>query len=213
MRIIPTALLAGVGSLALIGAAFAHTPTPTHHVSIRLPNGAVEEIEYSGNIAPHISFRQAPAIQTAYPSPFAMFGPNSPFAAMERISAEMNREAAQLMQQVNAIAAAPLPGPGRLMSADARNMPPGAKGYSFVATLSPNGVCTQSREIITAGPGKAPRMISRSSGSCSPSSRFQVLDAKPFTAAPARHAQIDTAKAEQAKPAPAKLQQVAWLPY
>ena len=115
MRIIPTALLAGVGSLALIGAAFAHTPTPTHHVSIRLPNGAVEEIEYSGNIAPHISFRQAPAIQTAYPSPFAMFGPNSPFAAMERISAEMNREAAQLMQQVNAIAAAPLPGPGRLM--------------------------------------------------------------------------------------------------
>lgn len=139
-----------------------------------------------------------------------MFGPNSPFATTEQISAEMNREAAQLVRQV---APVPLPGPRWLMSADTSNLPLGTKVYSLVATLSFSGVCTPSREIIAARRGQKPHVISRNSGSCTPSPGFSILDEKLFTAARAQRTQLYATKAEQARSAPARVQQVAWVPY
>ncbi len=89
MRIIPTALLAGAGSLVIAGSAAAES-LPAHTMTIQLPDGSIEEIHYTGDTAPQIDV--VPAISAiAAPSPFWAFGPNSPFAAMEQISAAMDR--------------------------------------------------------------------------------------------------------------------------
>ncbi len=45
-------------------------------------------------------------------------------------------------------------------------LPPGTQSYSFVSTLSPSGVCSQSTEIIAKGPAQKPQVITHRSGNC-----------------------------------------------
>lgn len=161
MRILPTTLLAGVASVALAGSVAAHTLT------VRLPDGTTEQIDYSGNVAPQVSF--VPATSVAAPD-FA-FGPNSPFALMQQISAEMDRETAAMMrqmQQLQAVAFQPLPegAGGQPLAVDMTALPRGAETYSFVSTLSPSGVCSQSVEITSSGPGAKPQVVTHRSGNC-----------------------------------------------
>lgn len=169
MRIIPTTLLAGVAAVALAGTAFAHTLT------VQLPGGATEYIHYSGDVAPQISFGTTPI--AASPSrdfgvrDFGVrdFGPGSPFAFMQQISAEMDREAAAMMSQMNqlqSVALHQMANGGQPLAVAMTNLPPGAQSYSFVSTLSGNGVCTQSMEITSQGPGQKPQVVTHSSGNC-----------------------------------------------
>jgi hypothetical protein len=155
MKVIPTMLLAGVASVALASTVAAHTLT------VQLPDGTVEHIDYAGDVAPRVSFVPAPA------SPAAdWFGPNSPFVLMRQIAAQMDREADAMMRQMHALAVQPLAGPGQPIEVDLTRLPPGTQSYSFVSTLSPNGVCSQSTEIISKGPGQKPQVITHSSGNC-----------------------------------------------
>jgi hypothetical protein len=161
MRIIPTALLAGVASVALAGVAFAHSLT------VQLPGGATEHITYAGDVAPQISFGPTPIAA----EPTWDFGANSPFALMQQISAEMDRETAAMMRQMDqlqAIALRPMAtGSVQPLEVNMTNLPRGAQGYSFVSTMSSGGVCTQSMQITSNGPGQKPRVITHSSGNCS----------------------------------------------
>src|SRR5579863_8308821 len=95
MRTLRTALLAGVAASAigLSGAALAESPQ-THVMTVRLPDGGVEEIRYTGDVPPQIVFAAGPASTDVFAPLPSFFGPGSPFAALDRISAEMDRQAA-----------------------------------------------------------------------------------------------------------------------
>jgi hypothetical protein len=157
------ALLAGAAAVALAGlagAAAAQNPT-SHVVTIALPGGGVEEIQYSGNVAPRIDFLPASAASFA-PMP-SMFGPNSPFATLDRISAEMDRQAASLLAEARMLAREP----SQFGEAAMQSLPPGSRSYSYVASFNGNNVCTQSMTVTSQGNGQPPKVVTHSSGDCS----------------------------------------------
>jgi hypothetical protein len=193
MRIVPTALLAGVASVALAGIAFAHTLT------VQLPGGATENITYTGDVPPQISFGPTPIAA----SPDGDFGSSSPFTFMQQISAEMDRETAAMMRQMDqlqAIALRPMANSGQPLEVDMTNLPRGAQSYSSVSTLSSGGVYTQSIQITSNGLGQKPQVVTHSSGNCgvaaAPSATNAAApDIAPATAQAQRQAQSYQANA------------------
>lgn len=165
MRTLRTALLAGVAAIAagVSGAALAQSPQ-SHVMTVRLPGGGVEEIRYTGDVPPQVVVGEAPAATDVFAPMPSLFGPRSPIAALDRISAEMDRQAALMFRQADAMAAQARS--GQLSEAATGNLPPGSADYSFVSTMSGNGVCTRSVEITSSGNGSPPRVVSHSSGNC-----------------------------------------------
>ncbi len=162
MRMSLRSVLAG-GAAVLAAAAL--TPAlagdgQVHVLSVQLPDGRVEQIRYMGDVPPRVVLMLAPAAEMA-PMMVA-----DPFAAMERISAMMQQQEAVMLRQVQAMETAPegmLPG-----------LPPGASGYSFVSTMSGNGVCMRSVQITYNGDNVAPKMVSSTSGDCGPAHGAQA---------------------------------------
>lgn len=163
MSLSRTALRAGVAALAVVGfAGIAAAQTlQTHVMTVRLPGGGVEQIRYVGNTPPRIYINDGPAVVAAMPS---LFGPDSPFAEMERISAAMDREADRMFREAAAVAASPV----ALTPAALGSLPAGAHEYSFVSTMTGNGVCSRSVEITSQGNGAPPRVVTHTSGDCGP---------------------------------------------
>ena len=94
-----TAALIGAAVLAAAGLAGASAGelARTHVLTVRLPDGSIEQIRYQGDQPPRISFSEEPAPLL---SPLVVsFGPDSPFAVLDRMSAEMDREAAALWNE------------------------------------------------------------------------------------------------------------------
>src|ERR1700748_294245 len=125
LRILPAALLAGVAPVAFVGTVAAHTLT------LQLPDGTTEQITYSGDVAPQVSFTPAPATPAAARQNMAQqnmdwaFGPQSPFALMQQIAAQMDRDADAMMRQMQEIAAQPLAGPGQPIQIQTTKLAPG----------------------------------------------------------------------------------------
>lgn len=168
MRVLRTSFLAGVASVALGAAALAQTP-PTHVMTVALPGGGTAQIAYTGNVAPQVSINDVqgtPAPLAAFaPLPVAQFfGPGSPFAQLDRISAEMDRQAAVMFQQARQLAAEARS--GQLTETALHNLPPGSQGYTFISTMSGNDVCSQSVEITRPASGGPPHVVTHSSGDC-----------------------------------------------
>jgi hypothetical protein len=200
MRILPNSLLAGVAAIAIgfSGAAFAQGPQ-SHLMTVALPDGGVAQIRYTGNVAPRISFSEQPA-WFDMPAVFApMLGPASPFAALDRISAAMDREMTAMMRQANALSAAAQS--GRLEATALRDLPPGSTGYSFISTMSGNGVCSRSVEITSTGNGP-PQIVRHSSGNCAAVGSGTLPTVAPPTTAPA--------PVRTSAPAPASRPDVVW---
>jgi hypothetical protein len=163
-----TAILASAALLAvtgIAGTAAAHSLSRDSHVlTVQLPDGSLERIHYTGNHPPAVSFTDpfdavfAPAGDT-----FALV---SPFAEMERISAAMDRETTTMLREASQLNQMAFRAPGQF-SVDFRNLPRGAQGYSMVRILSGGHVCTRSMEYFSQGPGKPPRIESKTSGNCS----------------------------------------------
>src|SRR5690348_5197074 len=139
-------------------------------MTVAVPGGGVAQIRYVGDVPPQIVVAPAPA---AFPDAFgawmpvasmpvasmpvasmpvasmpgaSMFGPDSPFAMMDRIAAEMDRRAAAMFRYAEAMTDRANAGG---LAETASTMPSGAvpfggESYSFVSTLSGNGVCSQS---------------------------------------------------------------------
>lgn len=156
MRFTRNMLIAGAAAVALAGAAIAAKEANTHVLSIALPDGSIEQVHYSGDVAPKVVMVPAASIA---PTAFfdATFGPDSPFAAMDRISEQMNRQAEAMLRQAATMAAQP----------DGADMPAGSFHYTMVSTSSGGKGCSQSVQVTSAGEGQQPKVIRTSSGDCS----------------------------------------------
>jgi hypothetical protein len=161
MRTFRTALLAGVGALMLSGAlSGAAAGQDTHVMTVRLPGGEVERIRYSGDVPPQVVVTDG-AMPFDVGWPAAFFGPDSPFAEMNRISAAMDRQMTAMLRNADAFAANT-----GLSETEAGKLPPGAESYSFVSSMSGNGVCARSVQITSRGEGQKPQVLSRTYGDC-----------------------------------------------
>lgn len=177
MRSLTTLLLAGVGSLAFASAVSAQT---VHHMTIRLPDGVVEQIEYTGNVPPRVEIVPVTTLDSGL-GPF--WGAGDPvFAQFQQIAAAMDREADAMLQQAGAMLAQ---SPGNAMwRIDTRDLPPGTQSYSFSEVLGPNGMCSRSI-TISPGPNGRPHAVKHQSGDCGGNGTDVVPGVQPEMPVPA----------------------------
>jgi hypothetical protein len=194
MRLFRQALLAGVAAAAigLSGTALAQSAN-THVMTVRLPNCGVAQIHYTGDVPPQVSVSEAPAALVGFTPMTSFWGPDSPFAAMERISAEIDRQMAAMLRQTDALMARA--NSGQPIEVAARNLPPGTQSYTFVSTMSGTGVCSQSVEITAQGNGPL-RVVRHSSGNCGPAAQSGGAVAVPTFVAPTPRPEIIETKAQ-----------------
>ena len=162
MRPLRKAILAGAAAIALVGVAgwAAAEIKNAHVVDVRLPDGSLAHIRYVGDTPPTVSFVPAPmALSILSPAS------DPPFAALEQISQAMDRRAEAMLREAGAPSSLALKGPD-LMQIDISELPPGARGFSMVSTMSGNGVCTRTVEYRSPGDGKPPQVVARTSGAC-----------------------------------------------
>lgn len=140
-------LVAGAAALALAGATgLARAQSAdTHVMTVRLPDGQIGQIRYTGNVPPQIVMAPAPV---AFASPFAM---------LERMSAIMDHEMAAMFQG--------MPGDPAPVPATQAVPPAGMQSYRMISTLSGSGVCTQTTRITFTGNGQ-PNVEQHSQGNC-----------------------------------------------
>ena len=145
--IVTGAVVAGAVALAT-GAAnpAAARGDDTHTLLVQLPNGAIEQIEYTGPVAPRIVLTPS-AARPAF----------NQFAAFDQIAALMDQQAAAMLQQV-----ASMPG----WNGAAPALPPGVSGTSTVITVSNGHACTRSTEVRYDGQAAQPHVVSNVSGDC-----------------------------------------------
>ena len=176
MKAMKPLLLAGLASVAVAGyAGFAVAGTPdVKTMAVQLPGGGIEEIEYSGDGAPQVNLLPAAPVDAT-----------DPFAALAQISAEMDQQAAAMMNAMDAMTAGSMGRPGAMVPAAFGQLPPG-------------GACFQSVEITATGNGQAPQVVSHTSGDCgnappslgAPANALPAavpVPAAPVTAAPQPH--------------------------
>jgi hypothetical protein len=199
MRNLRTGLIAGVaaGAIGFCGAALAQSSN-THLLTVNLPGGGVAQIHYTGDVPPQVVLSNGAPLDVWTPMP-ALSGPGSPFAMLDRLSAEMDRQAAAMFVRADALAAQARS--GQLTEAAARDLPPGSESYSFVSTISGNGVCTRSVEITSQGNGTAPRVVSHSSGNCGAVPGATATIGLPAAPVPANRPDVVWASAHGSKPA------------
>lgn len=167
MRIIRALLAASAGSLLFAGAVTAQTLA--HTTTVRLPDGSVEHIRYAGDVPPRLTFV----------SP-------SPFATLDRIADEMNREADAMMRGVMPAGLLPFADDGQMFRIDMNNLRPGASGYEVMVSVSPgNKVCTESMTITSSGRGAKPHVVTQHAGNCGVLSTNSPMINAPFMTPPA----------------------------
>ena len=152
-------LLAGIAGLALAGTAMAAV-AKDHVLSVTLPDGSIEQIHYTGDVAPRVAI--APSREMALPVAFG-----DPFADFDRISAAMDRQMDAMMREVSTMAAQPVSPDGKIDTAAFGKLPAGTMHYSFVSTSNGSGTCSRSVQVTSFGPDQQPKVVSQSSGDCS----------------------------------------------
>lgn len=162
MRLTRKAVLAGLASFAVAGAALAAEAPQVHSLRIALPDGGSATIHYAGDVAPRVVVDRAPLAPLAFDA--------APFAAMARLMAEMDRRAAALMMSLApdrsgdpGLERVSLPGFAPLA---AGALPPGAVSYSYVSETTGNGRCVRSVAISRSAADAKPRVVSQVSGDC-----------------------------------------------
>lgn len=159
MRSLRTVVLAGVAIAGVTGLALAAAPT-IHEMTVQGPNGAIAQVRYTGDVAPEVSFVQTPMTASAV----RFWGAPSPFAELDRITALMDRQMAQMLYQARLIQQQSSVDP--LRDAVLKDMPAGASSYSFVSTTSGNGFCMRTTQITASPNGGKPKVVSSTSGNC-----------------------------------------------
>ncbi|MDH7640076.1 hypothetical protein [Sphingomonas oryzagri] len=186
MRLKPVLMIAGLMAAAGVTAAVAADRqearvVPVHVLNVHMPDGSIQQVRYTGDVAPRVV---AVPVATADPMMVA-FGPDSPFAMMDRISAQMDAQMAGMMHQAAMMQSMT---PEQLQQAAMRSGGgAGTTSFTMVSSTGADGqVCSQSVRTVSLGDGKAPQIQRTSSGDCgSTVSRPQGLTP---TAAPAAQA-------------------------
>jgi hypothetical protein len=181
------ALLAGLAIGVIAGSAeLAQARTPEQHIlTIQLPGGGVERIRYSGDVPPRIVMAPmadpfTPMMAVAAPESAPAWA--SPFAVLDRISAEMDQQAAIMLHEAAAMAAGTMPGLATglapdvgadgLVPAGLGALPPDGQTRLFMvnlgdgADLGDGQLCARSVTITSRGPGEAPQVVQHVSGAC-----------------------------------------------
>lgn len=177
MRKLPIVLAAGALALAGTAAYAASNNSDVHHMTLRMPDGGIAQIEYTGNVAPKISV--APMTQADFDAfaPQAAFMPIADFA---RIQADMNRQMNAMLEQVDAMNAymarafAHANGP---IEATLNGMPQGnANATTLISTSSDGNFCERSVEVSIVN-GKR-NVVRHQSGNCGNAAADHVAPAK-----------------------------------
>ena len=205
MRNWKTAALAGVAALALAAAPMlARADSPAGHVlTIHLPDGSVEQIHYAGATPPRVVLAPPGLFAPMAELPTA-FGPQSPFAMLQRMSAQMDRTMAAMMHA--AFTMPVLPFPGRLVPAGFGHAPFGSS-YSVITTINGNNVCTRSVTITSRGADARPQVVSDVSGNCGHAGQALLPARQHLAPAPAsawRHGDLIRVKYDGGKVLPAR---------
>lgn len=160
-------IVTGALAAALVSAAAcaAEVKLRPNVLTVRLPNGAIEQIHYAGKVPPQVDLSPG-----ARPADVAGLGPifwasPSPFADFDRLSAAMDRQMAVLASTSDGPFAGAFAVP-QLSPATLADAPAGAESYSVVSTFSGGRSCVRSIQITAEGPGKAPHVVTKSSGDC-----------------------------------------------
>lgn len=166
MRLKPVLMIAGLVAAAGVTAAVAADrqearSVPVHVLNVHMPDGSIQQVRYTGDVAPRVV---AMPVMAADPMMVA-FGPDSPFAMMDRISAQMDAQMAGMMHQAAMMRSMT---PEQLQQAAMRSG--GGAGTTSVTMISSTGangqVCSQSVRTVSLGDGKAPQIQRTSSGDC-----------------------------------------------
>lgn len=142
------ALSGGVAALACVTVAVA--AEQSHVLTVRLPDGSIEHVRYTGDTPPRLL-----VVNPAAP-PEAAF---DPFADLARMSAMMDTQADQMMAQASEMQRV------AMTQAGGAGAPQGAGSFTSVSTSTVNGkTCTVSVQSQPGKPGAAPQMIRKVSG-------------------------------------------------
>jgi hypothetical protein len=155
-------LLAGAAALALtaaVTAAVASGPSDRHEITVQLPGGGTERIEYTG-AAPQVVFSPAP-LAWPWVAPGDLWEAPS-FVSLERMPADMDRQMDSLYRHESAaILAAPT-----VDDVTFENLPPGTISTTWFSASSGNGFCARVTQISKPASGSKPQIVSHETGDC-----------------------------------------------
>jgi len=150
-------LAGGIAAFAVAGfCGLALASDALHTMRIKSPDGGTVTVRYTGDVAPKIAFGAAPQDMSFAQSPFAM---------MDRISAEMDRHMDAMIRQANTMMAH-LPDSNPAIPAGFWNMPMDSPGLTAIANGGKGSFCMKSMEITDSGDGKAPHVVTHTAGNC-----------------------------------------------
>lgn len=159
MRRLPAFALTAVAAAALAGTAVAAAPK-SHVMNVPLPDGSVAHIEYVGDVAPKVKIDSRPMADAAD----AWGMPFPSFAGFDRMIDQMQRQSQAMMRQAQEMVKQPV-GAAPYIASYA-SMPAGQTSTTVVSISNNGSTCTRSTEVVSQGPGKAPKVTSRVSGQC-----------------------------------------------
>jgi hypothetical protein len=163
MHSLKSFLIAGaaIAGLAVLAPAVARELN-THHMTVPVPGGGVATIEYSGNVAPKVSFRSVAAPYLADPFAWTAAFDMPSFAALDRMAADMDRQMNVMLHRAEMLSR--LPQDDSLRSAVMQGLPPGTTSFSMIETSTGNGVCTKVTRITQGAQDAKPQVVSQTSG-------------------------------------------------
>jgi hypothetical protein len=159
VRRLPAFALTAVAAAALAGTAVAAAPK-SHVMNVSLPDGSVAHIQYVGDVAPKVTI--APPTMADADGAWGMPFPS--FAGFDRMIEQMQRQSQEMIRQAQQMAKQPV-GAAPYIASYA-NMPAGQTSTTVVSISNNGSTCTRSTEVVSQGPGKAPKVTSSVSGQC-----------------------------------------------
>ena len=163
MRKSRIALIAGAAVLALAGAA-AMATEKYHAPNTTTSTIADDRATFTGDSRSIVVVDDPLAFGPFWFAPMAIeYDPS--FAMFERMTRDIEREAAFIEQHAQSLANASLAPDDTVLQASFGNRP-GSYSYSFVSTTSDGKNCTRSVQITSAVNGAKPQVVKNSSGDC-----------------------------------------------
>jgi hypothetical protein len=152
---------AAIAGLAILAPAVARELN-SHKMTVPVPGGGVATIEYSGNVAPKVSFLPVAGPRLADPFAWSAAFDMPSFAALDRLAADMDRQMNVMLHRAEMLSR--LPQDDGLRSAVMQDLPPGTTSFSMIATSTSNGVCTKVTRITQGAQDAKPQVVSQTSG-------------------------------------------------